>query len=80
MTASGSVHDNKFVLYFQYLTICSWTVELIGRDIFLLCVVLDHRTVIFQKEKKREEGVFKSITGIQDFNSQDRQKEIFDIE
>jgi hypothetical protein len=55
-----------FVLYFHSLLYCtptySWTIEQIERDIVLLlkithiwvitiCVVLDHNTVIFQKEK-----------------------------
>ena len=36
-----------------------------------ICVVLDHNTVIFQKEKRG--GVHIKITGMQDSN-QDRQK------
>jgi hypothetical protein len=35
--------------------------------VITICVVLDHNTVIFQKEK----GVHIKITGMQDSNSQD---------
>ena len=74
-----------FVLYFHSILYCtpiySWTIEQIDRDIVLLlkitqiwvitiCVVLYHNTVIFQKEK----GVHIKITGMQDSNSQGRQK------
>ena len=74
-----------FVLYFHRLEIYSLTLDLIGRDIFLLlkitqiwvitnCVVLDHSTVIFQKEKKGGWVLNKKkSTGMQDSNSQDRQ-------
>jgi hypothetical protein len=63
-----------FVLYFYSLLYCtpiySWTIEQIDRDIVLLlkitqiwviaiCVVLDHNTVIFQKEKGGE-GTYKN--------------------
>jgi hypothetical protein len=43
------------ILYIHYLAIYSWTIEQFDRDIVLLLVwylVLDHSTVIFQKEKK----------------------------
>ena len=57
-------------LYIYSLTIYNWTIEQVDRDIVLLlkitqvgvitiCVVLDHSTVIFQKEKKRGEGTYK---------------------
>ena len=63
--------------------IYSWTIEQIDTDIVLLlkvtqiwvitiCVVLDHNTVIFQKEKVV--GVHIKITGMQDSHSQGSQK------
>ena len=36
-------------------------------------IQVDHSTVIFQKEK-RGWGTYKKITGMQDSNSQDREK------
>jgi hypothetical protein len=82
-----------FVLYFHSLLYCtpiySWTIEQIDRDIVLLkitqiwvitiCMVLDLNTVIFQKEK-RGGGLHIEITGMQDSNSQCKQKWKCDIE
>ena len=76
-----------FVLYFHSLLYCtpiySWTIEQIDRDNVLLlkitqiwvitiCVVLDHNTVNFKR--KMGVGVHIKITGMQDSNSQGRQK------
>jgi hypothetical protein len=69
----------NFLLLLQNLL--TSLIKQIDRDIALLlkitqirvitiCVVLDHNTVIFQKEK----GVHIKITGMQDSNSQGRQK------
>ena len=84
LTISGNLHlCYVFIPYCTVHLLYSWTIEQIDRDIILLlkitqiwvitiCVILDHNTVIFQKEKGV--GIHIKITGMQDSNSQGRQK------